>query len=286
MREVRKTMGGVVLASAKADDRSYDQRQLPAREPQPFCIYYQDAAVTLYHGDNRDVLPTLGAVDHVITDSPYSEETHGKTWRSKLMAEQGYQRVSAAHDGLGFEAITDAEIQDFLRWSATNCRRWLLAFSDVEGVARWMAFLRASGLDYVRTCMWDKVDGTPQLSGDRPAVGAEAIVCGHPKGRKRWNGGGTRGVFRHATNGANKGAKPHPSTKPEPLMAELIALFTDPGELIADPFCGSGTTLVAAKRLGRRCIGIERDERYCEVSAERLSQGALDLWEPAGGSTR
>lgn len=206
----------------------------------PYCT---DAAVTLYHGDCLDILPTLGMVDHVITDPPYSAETHGKTWRSKMMAKQGYQRrVSSAYDGLGFDAITDEEIAHFLGWCSGNCRRWFIAFSDLEGVYRWMMALRASGLDYVRGCVWDKVDGTPQLTGDRPAVGAEAIVCGHPPGRKHWNSGGKRGVYRHATNGRTIGAKPHPSTKPVGLMTELITDFTDEGETILDPFAGSGTT--------------------------------------------
>lgn len=233
--------------------------------------YYSDDAVTLYHGKREDVLPLIGAVDHVITDSPYSEETHGKTWRSKAMADEGYQRVSAAFDGLGFDAITDEQVADFLQWCSQNCRRWVLAFTDIEGVNRWMLGLRATGLEYIRTCVWDKIDGTPQLTGDRPAVGAEAIVCGHPKGRKRWNGGGKRGVYRHATNGGAKGAKPHPSTKPESLMLELVADFTDPGELIVDPFGGSGSTAVAAKRLGRRCILVEQQEQHCESAAKRLS---------------
>lgn len=239
--------------------------------------YYQDVACTIYHGDCRDVLPHLGSVNHVITDPPYSEETHGKTWRSKKMAESGYRRVSAAHDGLGFDAISDAEIAAFLGWCAAHCDRWTIAFSDIEGVFRWMTSIRASGLDYVRACVWDKVDGTPQLTGDRPAVGAEAIVMAHRAARKRWNGGGKRGVYRHATNGGVRGPKPHPSTKPEALLRELVSDFTDPGDLVLDPFMGSGTTLVAAKRLGRRAIGIEREERYCEMAAQRLSQGALPL---------
>lgn len=237
--------------------------------------YYERDGITIYHGDCREILPTLGPVDHVITDPPYSEETHGKTWRSALMAEAGYPRVSAAHKGLGFDAITAPEMCDFARWSAVNCRRWWIAFSDIEGVSAWMAVVRAAGLEYIRTCVWDKVDGTPQLSGDRPAVGAEAIVMAHPKGRKVWNGGGRRGVFRHATNGATQGPKPHPSTKPLPLMRELVSLFTDPGETILDPFMGSGTTLRAAMDLGRKAIGIELEERWCHVAAERLSQQVL-----------
>jgi DNA modification methylase len=232
--------------------------------------YYEDSAVRLFHADCRDILPTLGPVDHVITDPPYSEETHGKTWRSKKMAEQGYQKVSAAYEGLGFAAITDEQVRDFLRWCEANCRRWTICFSDIEGVWRWASQMRDVGLEYVRTCVWDKVDGTPQLTGDRPAVGAEAIVMAHVKGKKRWNGGGKRGVYRHATNG-ERGVKPHPSTKPESLMAELILDFTDEGELVIDPFCGSGTTLVAAKRFGRRAIGIELDEAHCEATARRLS---------------
>jgi DNA modification methylase len=231
--------------------------------------YYADASVTLYHGDCRELLPQIGPVDHVVTDPPYSDETHGKTWRSKMMADQGYQRVSAAYDGLGFAAITDADVALFSEWCAQNCRRWLIAFTDIEGVDRWIKAVRGSGLEYVRTCMWDKVDGTPQLTGDRPAVGAEAIVCAHPKGRKRWNGGGKRGVYRHAMNG-ERGVKPHPSTKPTALMLELLTDFTDMDERILDPFSGSGSTLVAAKRCGRVAIGIEQDEQHCESAAKRL----------------
>lgn len=69
----------------------------------------------------------------------------------------------------------------------------------------------------------------------------------------------------------------HPNEKPESLMARLILLCSDAGQLILDSFAGSGTTLLAAKKLGRRAIGIEIEERYCEIAARRLAQQVLPL---------
>jgi DNA modification methylase len=240
-------------------------------------LYYQDDAVQIFHGDCLDVLPTLEKVDHCLTDPPYSEHTHAKQWIGAALTSDGKARVSTAHKGLGFDALTPETQAAFCQQAARIVARWTLAFCDVESIWPWREAVRAAGLDYVRALIWDKVDGAPQFTGDRPAAGAEAIVAAHQEGKKRWNGGGSRNVLRHAVNG-ERGAKPHPSTKPEPLMAELVSLFTDPGDLIIDPFMGSGTTLVAAKRLGRRAIGIEREEKYCEVAAKRLSQGALNLF--------
>lgn len=88
----------------------------------------------------------------------------------------------------------------------------------------------------------------------------------------RWHGGGRSAVFT-----CNKVNSEHPTGKPLRLITQLVTLFSDPGELILDPFMGSGTTLRAAKDLGRRAIGIEIEERYCEIAVKRLAQEVLSF---------
>ncbi len=115
-----------------------------------------------------------------------------------------------------------------------------------------------------------KPNGAPQFTGDRPATGWEGIGMFHTHEKMRWNGGGRHGVFTY-----NKINGSHPTEKPLSLVMELVELFSNPNDVILDPFMGSGTTLLAAKLLGRRAIGIELDEKYCEVAANRLRQGVL-----------
>jgi site-specific DNA-methyltransferase (adenine-specific) len=124
---------------------------------------------------------------------------------------------------------------------------------------------------FVRFGVWVKPDGMPQISGDRPAMGWESVAILHADGvRPRWNGGGGRAVCTYNVARGN-----HPTEKPIGLLRQWIADFTDPGDLILDPFMGSGTTLRAAKDLGRRAIGIEINEQYCEIAVRRLAQEVL-----------
>jgi DNA modification methylase len=76
------------------------------------------------------------------------------------------------------------------------------------------------------------------------------------------------------------GAFGHPCPKPVRFCTQIISRLTTPGQLVVDPFMGSGTTLVAAKQLGRRAIGIDIEERYCEIAAKRLEQEVLDFGPP------
>lgn len=256
--------------------------------------YYDHAGITIYHGDCLDVLPTLGQVDHVITDPPYARDVYvrlsqpntkegsGTPGRMSvpLKGKQGRPIHDLQHGALARMAAGDiGAIDEMLTPCAVQiarvAKRWALVFSDVETCWRWRAELEDAGMRYVRTGAWVKPDAMPQMSGDRPAVGFEPATICHAKGPMRWNGGGRQAVWTYGTAKVNRPA--HPCPKPEPLMCELVSAFTDPGDTILDPFMGSGTTLVAAKRLGRKAIGIEREEKYCEIAARRLAQEALPL---------
>lgn len=229
---------------------------------------------TLHHGDCLDPVTGLAgladkSVDHVISDPPYSAHTHDKQWIGSALTASGAARVKTAHTGLGFACLTEEQAASIAVHSARIATRWSIFFTDIEGIEVWRRAVIGAGLDYVRTCIWDKIDGAPQFTGDRPAAGAEAFVVAHVSGKKHWNGGGRRNVFRFAVNG-ERGSKPHPSTKPLELMKEIVELFTDDGDTILDPFAGSGTTGVAAIQLGRHFVGWERDANYHAIATRRL----------------
>jgi len=155
---------------------------------------------------------------------------------------------------------------------------WVLCFCQVEAAMEWRGhFEDPGGLTYKRTAVWVKPDGMPQYSGDRPGMGYESIVMMHAPGKSEWNGGGRHGVFVFNKNGGEPGPNEHPTQKPLLLMKELVVLFTVPGDLILDPYMGSGTTLRAAKDFHRKAIGIEINEKYCEIAARRMSQEVLPL---------
>lgn len=251
--------------------------------------YYQDEAVQIFHGDCCELLPDVASfdghscVDHVITDPPYARDVYLRA-ASCTATDKGYpghelkrRGQALARMGAGDIGAIDEMLEPLALQFGRLVARWVIVYSDAETTWRWRAALEAAGLRYVRTGAWVKPDAMPQMSGDRPAVGFEPCTIAHAQGPMRWNGGGRQAIWTHNTvKGIDR--PDHPCPKPEPLMRELVSLFTDPGDLILDPFGGSGTTAVAAKRLGRRCILIEKEEKYAEVAATRLSQGALALF--------
>ena len=226
--------------------------------------YYEHAGIQIYLGDCREILPSLPKVDAVITDPPYSEVTHLGA-RTKPVDNKG-----EAGTLVDFAPITISDLRCAL---SIGAMRWTVAFMDW----RHLSELEASpplGLRFVRFGVWVKRNGAPQFTGDRPATGWEALAIMHNSGTPmRWNGGGKRAVWNYP----QPGGEFHPTQKPNGLLSEIVSQFTDEDETILDPFMGSGTTLVAAKNLGRKAIGIEIEEKYCEIAAKRMAQEVFDF---------
>lgn len=220
--------------------------------------------VTLFQENCHGVIPTLSNIDHVISDPPYEDELHKAMGR--IRRSDGQDMVQE----LGFIGInsTRAEISKLV---VTVSSGWVLLFCLAEGVRAWRDDLQASGAKWDTTLAWIKPDSMPRFNGQGAARGFECIVsawCG--KGYRSWNGGGKRGVFEYPCNGDRPGG--HPTEKPVALMAELISLYTKPGQMILDPFMGSGTTGVAAVKLGRKFTGIEMDPAFYAVAKRRITE--------------
>jgi DNA modification methylase len=240
--------------------------------------YYESNGIAIYHADCRQFFAEYAdlAVDVTLTDPPYSPHVHNSN-RKGMTAHAG---VFSEHRDLGFDALTDELRTVSAAFFAAHTKRWIGVFSDTESDYLWRGDLVGCGSEYVRTCFWHKVGGAPQFTGDRPAVALEAITLTHRKGRKSWNGGGQQGLYAVpivVSRGGPNEVRVHSTQKPKALMLQLVADFSHAGELVFDPFMGSGTTLVAAKQIGRRAIGVERSEQNCEIAANRLAQDALPL---------
>lgn len=225
-------------------------------------------------GDCKEMLRRLpdACVDHVITDPPYAPHVHFKSRGVASRTAAGHQCVRERE--FGFDPLDHITRRTVCREIARVAKRWSLVFCDLESVHLWRRGLEAVGVDPMRTGIWEKLGCTPQFTGDRPAVAAEAIVIAHANGKKRWNAGGKRGIWSHRIAGGGPHNRTeervHTAQKPIALMVELIEDFTEPDDIVLDPFCGSGTTGIAALRCGRRFIGIERNCKYSDIAAARM----------------
>lgn len=207
------------------------------------------------------------SVDVLITDPPYSEHVHAHL-----------KTNSDGHEHLidcTFASFDDAAIRESCAQFARLARRWVIVFSAVEQCHQWREGLLSSGLQYIRTMYYRRLRVTPQISGDRPAAACEVMTLAHRPGRKRWNGGGKAGWYE--CDPENRKVTGHPTAKPLGLMLDLLADFTEPGELVLDPFAGTSTTGVAALRLGRRFLGFEKMPAYAALSRERLEAEARGM---------
>ena len=211
--------------------------------------YYEQDGITIYHGDCREVLPGL-TFDVIVTDPPYGIDYTG--------APQNLGGLDYGHmvGDISFELA-----------------RWVLAVPSMQTVvfgAHEFPHLLGPGGQWF---CWDKrlSEAADRMVGT-PFELAWCSLSGKNVMLRCLHGG--------AISAADDGTKTHvrrthPTEKPVPMLRQLLSCCV--GGTVLDPFMGSGTTLRAAKDLGRRAIGIEIEERYCEIAAKRLAQGVFDL---------
>lgn len=243
--------------------------------------YYDEAGITVYHGDALEVLPELPEIGALVTDPPYSsgglyrgdrvqrtvtKYTNSDTWRKppEFSGDNRDQRSFLAWASLWLTAARNLAAPGamaiiFTDWrqlptvtDAVQCGGWLW-----RGLATWWK----PGIRMQRGCF---------------SASSEFLVWG-TNGQKQDHDGAPQNVFACQPVGGEE--REHAAEKPLEVMTwALKAVPRD--AVIVDPFMGSGTTLRAAKDLGRRAVGIELEERFCEVAARRLAQGVLPLALP------
>ena len=225
---------------------------------------------TLYLGRCEDVLPTL-AVDHIVSDPPYEDELH-KAFGKKIDRNDGDHLPRSVNmlTPLEFEGINGIRA-DVSSLCVAASSGWVILFTLAEGVRAWRDDLQAAGARWDTTCFWIKPDSAPRFNGQGPARGAECFVtCWAGTGYRVWNAGGKRGVYTHCVNTGRQGE--HPTEKPLPLMQEILGDFTRAGQVVCDPFMGSGTTGVACLRMGRKFVGVEKDPKWFDLSCRRIEE--------------
>ncbi len=246
--------------------------------------YYDDGkGIVIYHGDAREVLPTLGMVDAVITDPPYSS---GGMYRSDRAAstDAKYQISHETNRSYGTFSGDNRDQRSFEKWvdswASVALRHvpeggGLGVFIDWRNVACVVDAIQVAGWVYRGLTPWHKgSDLRPNKGWFRRNVefvvwgSAGPLLTGAQAEGDCWDG-----LF---VARVNDGDKQHQTGKPHSLMLQMLSVRPE-WQTYLDPFMGSGTTLKAAKNLGKQAIGIEIEERYCEIAAERLSQEVLAL---------
>lgn len=219
--------------------------------------YYQDDAVTLYHGDSIEILPTLSA-DVIVTDPPYNaRKNYGDTTNDNMPWPEWCAWFDAALDACKLSA---PNVLAFLSQTAA-CRYERLGQHERDWCLVWWKPLSMSICAAPFMPHWEPIFywGTQKRTKDGGALwGSDVLTCNVEIGTDRWN---------------------HPTPKPIRLMCDLIARFDG---VILDPFAGSGTTLAAAKQLGKHAIGVEINERYCESIARRMQATGLGVTAQEG----
>lgn len=221
--------------------------------------YYQDSAVTIYHGDCREIVPTLGKFDLLLTDPPYEIRTGGGGIHSRR---DGLKNISS----MGIDSFEPTDFMPMLWGCVQHAYIWT-SKGCLESFTRWIA---ETG------CNWDLLTMAKRnpipAKNNKYLPDSETILFIRGEGCY-WNNDAPYDFYRKVKwCEVHPPEFGHPTEKPISICGELITISTKEGHTILDPFAGSGTTGRAAKDLGRKCTLIEREEKYCEIAARRMGQ--------------
>ncbi len=239
----------------------------------PDSPYYSDDAVVIYCADCRDILPKLPKVDLVLADPPYNFESEGGgfygNWHGNGHEPRQYINNLAQANCITFNPTDSIELlsqnmelfygyffcnKDLIDKYIQSARKFKYMF-DVLVMAKhnpipacnshhlhdleYIVMIREKGTSYFKSDIYDN----------------------------------NRKFYMTTCNGTGL----HPAEKPLEFMKRMVTVSSKPGNIILDPFAGSGTTGRAAKDLGRKCILVEIEEKYCEIAAKRMSQTVMAL---------
>jgi site-specific DNA-methyltransferase (adenine-specific) len=216
--------------------------------------YYEEKGITIYHGDCREILPTLSPVDLVLTDPPFAVRK---------------DKWDVFKDAEDFKSFTSTWLK-----ASYACSPLIVCFFADKLVPLLLEAAAQASVPYRRALIWRKPPGS-QFAGaslDGFWFDFEMIqVFGEP--RVKTNKATRFGVLEFRT----VIGQTHGCEKPEGLLRVLVDAYAPLGGMVVDPFMGTGTSLRAAKDMGRLAIGIDLGEQNCEIAAKRLQQGVLPL---------
>jgi DNA modification methylase len=206
--------------------------------------YYQDAAVTIYHGDNRQIVPFLPRFDLLLTDPPYG------IGASSGVGKYGVMKWGGVSDPKWDESPPPSWLLEMLLESADRHIIWGGNYYSLPPSRQYLIWDKGAG--FKNRTFAECEQAWCSMDGNAKVLTRDPLACGDYVGKE------------------------HPTAKPVALMVWCLGLTPD-AKTVLDPFAGSGTTGRACKDIGRQCVLIEREEAYCEIAAKRMGQEVLDL---------
>ena len=247
--------------------------------------YYQDSYATIYHGDCLEIMPQLEPVDLVLTSPPYNMRTRIRNgeYTERETSEHFSKKYRYFHDAYPIEEYYSIHKQVIAQVLNMSPILFIIIQIVTGSKEAWFRIIGDFHKNIKDVVIWDKGSGQPAMHNSVLNRATEMILILEQNamaGRAFRNSFFSRGtmsdIWRDGRGGKGK-IKEHSATFPIKIVSRVLNGWSQDGDFILDPFMGSGTTLVAAKQLNRKAIGIEIEEKYCEIAVKRLAQEIIEF---------